>query len=1062
MSEREINPNEVPRGFTRREFCKFSVAIVAALGVNQPLFGLANDDRGRDGPWDAGEDPDPEKLLSDYLEEMADHFNSDPSELKGTQGWINALIGFKTSDKSNIQKALRIEKGRLEVLDEIPLDADAIVVFLTKDVLKQSFTGSDDDICMLQLKSFIRVERNLALYGYFGYLVSILTYDDVKQKAEQQIKENQEEAEKEAEGVGSEGRTVRQDRIAARLKAEAVDPGVMWLPEPYLSQYTLDNFDRLKQFLNDRQAVKGRGEVTCEQPELITDFYIENGFETQKSGEPWEPVLRTASAFNYLMRRKKPILRENDLLAGTYTPNPISGTITQPYTIGWSIWSELKTVPIRVLDRYEITEETRNTLHKKVFPFWARRNIRAMWKSEYEDKPFLAQLPAQLYDRLFCLNLWGPISLNPGCPGFEKAVRVGLLGIVTEIEGELRERTASDDLKKKSTLKAMLTGIDGVLAYANNLAREVEQQAKIEQDPQRRQELLKLFRVLRRVPKHPAGTLHEAIQSLWIMHIALGLESMDDDLAIGRLDQILQPYFNADMERLETEEEREHYIKDAIELVGCLFMRINSHWIAAPTIASWQNSGAPPTTSTVVGGVTPKGADAVCDMTYIVLKVVEMLALDDPDMEARYMPGVNSDVYLKRICEVNALTWGTPGMFNDKTVIEAWSPYPEYDIEDLRDYVPCGCVEPVIAGKHFAATGDGDFTLMVPLIMAMNNGDYPDAHWPELKEWTTRTGLLEDFKTFDEFYAAFETQFKFIAEQVVLGSKQLLKIQRKLMPAPIYSALLEGCIESGKGMTEGGAKYNTSGASLIALADVIDSLTAINRFVFEGNSYPFTFLKEAMDNSFQNPEYRKLWHEIRIGPMFGSGEVDPAEMANRVTKMVADYFHPKDNGRGGYYTTGFRSNANHVVYGRVAGATPSGRLANQPFTPGLTPDPEASPDNIMGNMIDIANLDSKTLDNCYSFNVRLNFKPEAGFQKNVDEMFHLMKAYFDDLGGMQVQFIVADRDTLIDARANPEYYPNLICRVSGYTGYYTTMQKDLQEEILNRCQYIPEYHDIGV
>ena len=1049
MPEQKINPNEVTTGFTRREFCRFSVAIVAALGVNQPLFGLANDDRGRDAPRNVGEDLDPGEMLRDYLEEIARYFNRNPSELKGTQDWINARIGFETSDDSHIQKGLQIEDGKVVVTDEIPSSPDATVVFLNQDVLRKSFTGSDDEICMLQLKSFIRVEGNLALYGYFGYLVSILTYDDVKKKAEQQIKENQEEAEKEAEGVGPEGRTVRQERIAARLKAEAVDPGVTWLPEPYLSQYTLDNFDRLKQFLNDRRAVKGRGEVTCEQPELITDFYIENGYETQKNGAPWDPALRTASAFNYLMRRKKPILRENDLLAGTYTPNPISGTVTQPYTIGWSIWSELKTVPIRVLDRYEITEETRNTLHKKVFPFWARRNIRAMWKSQY-DNP----LPAKIFDRLFCLNLWGPISLNPGCPGFEKAVKVGLLGIVTEIEGELRERTASDDLKKKSTLEAMLTGIDGVLAYANNLAREVEQQSKIEQDPRRRQELLRLFRVLRRVPKHPAGTLHEAVQSLWIMHIALGLESMDDDLAIGRLDQILQPYFNADMERLETEEERAHYIKDAIELVGCLFMRINSHWIAAPTIASWQNSGAPPTTSTVVGGVKRNGEDAVCDMTYIVLKVVEMLALDDPDMEARYMPEVNSDVYLKRICEVNALTWGTPGMFNDKTVMEAWSQYPEYDIEDLRDYVPCGCVEPVIAGKHFAATGDGDFTLMVPLIMAMYNGDYPDAHWPELKELTPRTGNLEDFKTFDEFYDAFEKQFEFIADQVVLGSNQLLKIQQEVMPAPIYSALLEGCIESGKGMTEGGAKYNTSGASLIALADVIDSLTAIKRLVFDEKRFSFTFLRDAMENSFQEPQYRKLWHEIRIGPLFGSGESGPVEMANRVTKMVADFFHPKHNGRGGYYTTGFRSNANHVVYGRVAGATPSGRLANRPFTPGLTPDPEASPpDDIMANMCDVARLDSKTLDNCYSFNVRLDFKPEGQFEKNVNDMFDLMKTYFDRLGGMQVQFIVADANTLMDARAHPEYYPNLICRVSGYTGYYTTMQKDLQEEILKRCQY---------
>ena len=206
--------------------------------------------------------------------------------------------------------------------------------------------------------------RFVWLLRIFGVPHLRLPRQSIKERAEEQIDANKKAADKEAEGVGPEGRTVRQNRIAARLKAESIDPGVTWLPEPYLSQYTLEDFDRLKQFLNDRRAVKGRGEVTCEQPELITDFYIENGYQSWDS-----PALRTASAFNYLMNRKKPILRENDLLAGTYTPNPISGTVTQPYTIGWSIWSELRTVSTRVLDRYEITEEDHPDASQKSFPF---------------------------------------------------------------------------------------------------------------------------------------------------------------------------------------------------------------------------------------------------------------------------------------------------------------------------------------------------------------------------------------------------------------------------------------------------------------------------------------------------------------------------------------------------------------------------------------------------------------------------------------------------------------------------------------------------------------------
>ena len=129
MSEQEINPKEFPRGFTRREFCKFSAAIVAALGINLPLLGCSDNDC-------TGEDP--EKLLRDYLENVADHFNSNPSELMGTQGWINARIGFKTDDLSDIQKALLIEDGKLDGdLMKYPPNADATVVFFTKECPKR-------------------------------------------------------------------------------------------------------------------------------------------------------------------------------------------------------------------------------------------------------------------------------------------------------------------------------------------------------------------------------------------------------------------------------------------------------------------------------------------------------------------------------------------------------------------------------------------------------------------------------------------------------------------------------------------------------------------------------------------------------------------------------------------------------------------------------------------------------------------------------------------------------------------------------------------------------------
>ena len=979
--------------------------------------------------------------LAANLDQVAKTFNLTPSlqsELKGTQGWINATIGFKTSN-NKIQQAIIIKDGKIDLIrDSIPRDVDATLIFSTEKDLLAYQNASTDDICRMILASRIRVEGNQALYGYFTYLSTLLFGKEQIEAIHAQTIKHQEENLCLARNSDISGRQMRKNRMVGRLQGEKVDPGVHWLDEPYLAKYDLDDFPRLVKFKDDH--LNALPEVTAEQGKLLTDYFLEHGYDTKKDGSLWDPNIRMASGFAYLMTHKKPMIRENDLLAGTITPNPICGTVTQPYTVGWSIWGELRTIHARELDPYNITNTTIETLHKHVFPFWTNRNIHQRWLDEFNNP-----LPAQINDRMFCLNLWSLVSLNPGSPGFEKVVKLGIKGIREEIENELTADQAIDQ-EKKNTLQAMKISLAAILTYTKNLSANIKKEAADETNPTRKNELEQIYEILLRVPENPATTLHEALQTIWLMFIGLGLESMDDDMALGRLDQILQPYFVADIKNKSSKEEKETYIKHVVELVGCLFMRVTSHRVAAPTIASWQNSGAPPVASTVVGGVTPEGKDAVNDMTYIILKVTEMLCLNDPDMDARYMRGVNSTTYLKRVCEVNYITCGTPAIHGDAAVIEAWSQNQGWEIEDIRDWVPCGCVEPVVSGKHLAATGDVDSNLMAPFTMALNNGYHPVAMW----QVGPHTGEVTDFKNFAEFFRAFQQQFEFIYEQACTGSKQLLQIHQQLMPSPLYSILLEGCIKKGRGMTRGGAKYNSSGASLIALSDVVDSLMVIKKLVFEEKKFTFQELKEAIDHNFTG--YSKIHVLVTTAaPKFGYGNQEAVDMANKVTRMIADFLRNKDNGRGGHYTTGYRTNNNHTVYGRVSGASPSGRLAGKPFTSGLTPSPLASK-NILDNLLDVAKLDPLTLENSFTCNVRIAFTKNSTYEQNIDHITSVTKAYFEQ-GGMQVQYNMVDSDTLRDAMAHPEFYPDLICRVSGYTGYYTQMQRDLQLEILGRTEF---------
>lgn len=986
-------------------------------------------------------------LLYSTLTGIAQALNSDPElkrEMVGTLGPINAVVGIRTADDT-LRCTIEIQDASCRVITGVCRpEADATLVFDSTHEFEKYIKADHDEAIRMFLASRVRLEGNPAVFGYVTYLTSLLSRADDLASYAEQIEKHRREAAESAARAGEPQRGMRKGRIEGRLRAENIDPGVKYLDEPFLSTYVLEDFPRLERFRREHHDTMP--EVTAEQGLLLTDFYVKNGFDRKTDGSPWDPMLRTAKAFEYLMENKQPLLRDGGLLAGTVTPNPVCGSIQQPYTVGWSIWGEMTTLQDRELDPFRISDETRETLHKYVFPFWMDKNIAQMWKDR-NDYP----LSAKINDRMFCFNLWGLVSLNPGSPGFAKVVRDGLEATRKEIRDHMAAHLeASDgglniDTQKMNTWEAMLASIDGVLTYTANLAETVRKELEEEKDPARYAELQSIHSALLRVPRFPAETLQEAVQSLWIMFIAVCLDSMDDDITIGRLDQILQPYFEADIAKLPASE-RDGYIKYAVELVGSLFLCFTGHRIAAATIASWQNSGAPGVASVTVGGVTPEGTDAVNDMTYIVLKVAEMLSLDDPDMDARYMVGVNSTDYIRRVAELNYITSGTPSIHNDEAIIQSLCQHG-WKIEDARDWVPCGCVEPVIHGKHFAAPGDLDSNLMVPLTMAMYNGYHPTARW----DFGPKTGELDDFATFEEFFAAFQRQFEFIYDEAISASHQILEVHQQLMPAPLYSAMLEDCIPSGKGMTHGGARYNSSGAAFIALADVTDSLLTIKQVVFDEKKFTLAELRDAMDANFEGYEAMHAYIMNRV-PKFGSGHTAGRTMVGRVTRMVADFLHARDNGRGGHYSTGYRTNNNHTVYGRVSGASPSGRLAGTPFPSGLTPNPAASK-NLLDNFNDVASIDPLTCDNNYTLNVRLSFSNKDSHRQNVDHIASYVQAYFVS-GGMQVQFNMVDADTLRDAMAHPEYYPDLIVRVSGYTGYYTRMQRDLQLEIIGRTEFV--------
>ncbi len=970
---------------------------------------------------------------------MAVQFNFRPSlnkHLKSSDGWTNFTIGLKT-ETGTMEQAIVFQNGRVRVLKHIPENTDAVMRFINDDILKETVRITPNEMLNLILKNKIILDGNMAYLGAFNFFISLIMgrrYQRMLDKANlQEVKSRKEEY-----GINDPGFAKELvKRKEGRLKADNIDAGVKCLKDPYLSEYSIDSFPLIKGL--HEKHFNATPEISSERPVLLTQWYRKNGFEKDRDGNPWTPELRQAYAFKHLMENKKPVIRKDSIIAGTTCPEEV-GVLIYPDTSGTLIWGELGSISKRVLTPCNISEKTAGQLHD-IFPFWAKRTTRA-WINENHGYPFCQKID----ERGVASFNFKIVSMSHTVPDLPRFVNDGTHAMMDEVRQRIKELNA-DESDKRNTLKSMILCLEGLNAYAANLAKEAKTLAEKEKDPQRKEELNRLYQTCCHVPANPARTLDEAVNSVWISWIGLLMENTNVSLSPGRLDQLFQPFFEKEMKNLSTGDEKKQYLEHVIELLSCYFLRNAEHHNLVPDVANYLFGGSQSETAITVGGVTPDGKDAVNDMTYIILKVTEMLSLNDPNMNARFKLGVNSDTYLKRLCEVNYITVATPSMHNDDAVMEAFSQNSD-EIEDLRDWAATGCVEITLSGKHMSHTGATSVNMVAGLEMALNNGYHPLMNW----HLGPKTGQVAngDFKTFDDFFMAFADQQKFIIDNTVELNNMAAEAYSYLRPTPLLSTCIKGAVQNAKDVTKGGAVYNTSGSFNIGLSDVVDSLMVIKKLVFDEKRITFKELKDAIDSNFQNnPSLHAM--VLKKVPRFGSGSSEAVEMANKLTGLIHSCYKSAKNFRGGDYTVGFWSVAQHVAYGTLSGALPSGRLAGRPFAPGATPDPSASK-NFLDNIRDVAQLNPHHMDNNIAFNVKLVPGPDDSREKIVNTMFSYVKTYFEQ-GGMQIQFNMINSDVLKDAMANPENYKNLLVRISGYNAYYVLLNKEMQIELIERAKY---------
>jgi pyruvate formate-lyase/glycerol dehydratase family glycyl radical enzyme len=792
-----------------------------------------------------------------------------------------------------------------------------------------------------------------------------------------------------------------------------------------LQDISLDNLERLKELRDLHFA--SRPEICVELPSLMTRYMktIDN------PDDP--PELRAGKRLRYILENKRPIIEDYNLLAGTTTTKSI-GVILYPDFLAQSIWPELETVHGRKKNPYGITPEEIEELNFEIFPYWMERTVQEVARRIFHNPSC-----QQVMERIVFFLCSKPYTISHTIPDYASVVNRGLKALKAEAEEKERALgTSEEDQNKAYFYQAVKLVVDGVLAFAQNLSREADRLSKAENNAKRKQELETLRDICARVPGEKSQTFQEALNAIWICKIALHQENANVGLSLGRLDQILYDLYRQDIERGMT-------VSEAVELVGCFWLRIADHVPLVPETGEELFGGTGSNQAVTLGGVDSQGNDAVNDLTYVMLKVTELLRLRDPNVNCRYHPEVNSPDYLRRLCEVNVDTGATPCFHNDSAAIEALLGQG-VTVEHARDYSSVGCVELVSSGRTYGHTGAILMNLTSALEMALFQGKH---RLTEDEQFGLLTPAPETINSFEEFKQVFETQLSWLIDQAVTLNNNLGIAHQMLHPTPLLSTLTEGCMENGKDVIEGGALYNSSGVAIIGLAEVVDSLSAIQEFVFDKKTVSFAEMMEAIKHDWNDP-YRRLHQMVKTSKeKFGTDSKMAKEIADYLIELLHRIFQSKEHYRGGRYTVGYWTMTYHAGFALMTGAFPSGRVKGEALPSGITPISGSAPE-LTPCLNFVAHLDHTKIANGHALNLKYTPSPNRGL--TITKFAQSVEAYMK-MGGLQVQFNIIDRATLEDARDNPAKYPDLLVRVSGYTAYFKDLTPAMQSEIITRAEY---------
>lgn len=731
----------------------------------------------------------------------------------------------------------------------------------------------------------------------------------------------------------------------------------------------------------------------------------------QTEGEP--VILRRAKATAYILDHVNIAIRDEELIAGNRTVKPRAGIMSPEMDPYWLL-KELDQFSTRPQDRFEIGEADKQTYRDVLYPYWEKRSMKDFINSQMTD-----EVKAAVGTQIFSVNQTdkgqGHIIID-----YPRLLNNGLGALVEQ----MREYCARD--AQNTFYAAALILLEASQRHILRYAALAETLAIGCDDASRREELRKIAEISRHNTQHKPQTFWQACQLFWYMNVILQYESNASSLSIGRFDQYMLPFYQASL----SQGEDPAFLKEILE---SLWVKCNDVVLLRSTSSARYFAGFPTGYTALLGGLTESGRSAVNVLSFLCLDAYQSVQLPQPNLGVRVNELIDRPFLLKT-AETIRLGTGIPQIFNDEVVVPAFL-NRGVSLEDARDYAVVGCVELSIPGKTYGLHDIAMFNLLKVMEIAMQENEGNAA--------LSYESLLDHIRAKINHYIAL----------MVEGSNICDIGHRDWAPVPLLSSFISDCLESGKDITDGGARYNFSGVQGIGIANLSDSLHALKGLVFEQQRLSFDELLAVLKANFATPEGEKVRARLinrfeKYGNDIDDVDNISAELLRHYCKEVEKYRNP----RGGQFTPGSYTVSAHVPLGAVVGATPDGSFAGEQLADGgLSPMLGQDMQGPTAVLKSVSKLDNYLLSNGTLLNVKFTpatLEGDAGLQKLAD----FLRA-FTQLKLQHIQFNVVNAETLREAQQRPQDFAGLVVRVAGYSAFFVELSKEIQDDIIRRTAH---------